>query len=661
MNTRIRNSLAEATELSKPAVASRVTPSQYLDILRQASDRGAASSQSRERVALNVLGRWFKQSRLDTGGVAFCEQRLERLASDMASGAFRRTNGQPYGALIRSVPATLQRLHNRAAETDPRVLRKLINRCVSRRLRRFQEFSPQTQKVLLHVEQYGRRSPGKKGRQTKPMTPATRKKAIDSAMTLMSRLQASGVETITREAVDALLNEATRSGKYRTVARMLHCAAPVFRIGHEIGELQENNLDNIDNDTFKDEAQRDFIPPDEVEKMMDLSTLDMGNAQQVRDRLVVLLLYDLAVRRRELAGLVVQDVERENGRFDILLRPDVQKGSKPEKRLRVLFPATESLLGHYLENVRGRFPGLSLIVDMKGQGTSAAAISAAVQREAGADRLDLRCYRSDRRPSPHAFRRTFATINSHPLGLRMSVHELADRLRDSVRVVDESYRLHNPLIDSMRAEQYHQRLSPVVPESDVDAALALIERAGAPTRCVDALKRWRARQAAQSKPATDSRDGDTSDNPDAEVKWIAEDDAHALIAKSWETLPGLRALRDYFRERQALQRAGSKGRLSYRCSDVEQLIGDYVPVSDHLSQTEWRHRSVREMLSVYTLSAIGAVKLIRVSDVSGFLKALRAFRTRSDLVPKLAKQDCQNLQNRTVFETKAPFGTAKIA
>ena len=212
------------------------------------------------------------------------------------------------------------------------------------------------------------------------MTHASRQLAIESTMTLLSKLGKGGVEFVTRGDIQNLLDRAGVSGSHKTITRMLHNALPVFRIGLERGVLSENVLDDISHDTFSDQAQRDFLPPKEVNKILDLTAVSLNNHDHVRDRLVLLLLYDLAIRRGELAGLELADIAIDGDRIDVRIRSEVQKGQKPETRLRVLFPATRTLLRHYLTHVRPQYPGKPLIVNMRGGPATSAAIEAAVSR-----------------------------------------------------------------------------------------------------------------------------------------------------------------------------------------------------------------------------------------------------------------------------------------
>lgn len=640
MKTDIRHSLGDATVLPESTLAPGVTAAAYLELMRDVSNNGTARGRYRDHAALNVFERWLLRTHRADTPFEMDEDTLEQIGADMASGSLRRADRRKYGSMARSVPTVIRAIHNRAAHADSRVLRSLLNRRVYGRLRRFSTLTAATQDLLLRVERTGQRRSRKSGRHTRPMTGASRKLAIDSTLTLLDRLNASGVEQVTRDNVTALVGNCGDTDAYRTTVRLLHCAAPVFRIGHEQGLLAKNVLDDIDNDTFKEQARRDFLPPEEVAKLRDLSSVDTSDRDRVRDRLVALLLYDLAVRKSELAGLTLDDIEPENGHYDVRLRPEVQKGTKPIKRLRVLFPETTKLLRIYLQDVRASFPGKALIVDMKGRPASGAAIEGAVRREA--TRLDLRCYRSNRLPTPHAFRRSFATINSQPLGLGMSVHELADRLRDSVRVVDESYRLHNPLIESMRADHYQQKLNDESPPQVAGKAIDVLEAAGAPKRLLRSLRHW---LEAQVAPVMVPGPAVTPDEA-----WVSEDEMLAVLAEYWTTVPRARALRDYFRSSGALRRGGSKGRRLYRETAVRDLAGGYVPVADHVTSEELRSRPVRDFLSQCDLLDFGAVKLIEIADLPAVSRVLVAYRASIPSRTKTGKTEARNAGQTGVLQ-----------
>lgn len=637
MKKEVQHSLRDAALIAEPALATGCTARQYLDLLWQVAREGSAGQRYKDHVALNVFERWIaKRYKMDEAFAA-SEETLARLREDMAGGAIRREDGRKYGSLSRSLPAVITRIHNHAAAVPGgTVVRRLLPFIVFCRLLRFISLTPATRELLLFVERSGQKSPRRNGRTARPLTVATRMLAIKSSLALLGKLGKAGVEQVLRADVTAMLDTAAAGDSYRTVVRMLHNASPVFRIGKEQGVLADNVLDKVDSDTFKDRAQRDFLPPEEIDKILDLSKLDLSDAERVRDRLVLLLLWDLAVRRGELAGLTLEDVQDDDGRIDILLRPAVQKNDKPPKRLRVLFPATADLLRHYLRRIRPHIPGNALIVNMRGGAATDAVIYAAVQRESAKDRLDLHCYKTARRPTPHAFRRSFATNNSQPLGLGMSVHELADRLRDSVRVVDESYRLNNPLIEAMRADKYQAKLSPSRPSDSVLKAIDTLDRSGLPSRLIKGLRRWEAEKRTAAQPAAEP--------PESGSDWVTEEDALGMLLPRWNTLPRIRALRNHFRAVGALRRGGVKGKALYRRADVESLGSAYVPVADHVSPQELGSRTVRQILADVRNLALGNVTLIAVADLPGLSKALTTYRGG---IRSGAKIDITGLPNST--------------
>jgi hypothetical protein len=78
---------------------------------------------------------------------------------------------------------------------------------------------------------------------------------------------------------------------------------------------------------YRTRADKDFVPADQIAKLADLSTLDLSNFRDVRDRLITFALsYDCALRIGEVARLLLDDV-RVSAFVEIILRGEIQKGT----------------------------------------------------------------------------------------------------------------------------------------------------------------------------------------------------------------------------------------------------------------------------------------------------------------------------------------------
>ena len=646
MKSEIRHSLGQASGLSNPLLAPDVTVADYLTALKLVTDFPKKSTRLHAEYAIRIMERWLQSRFNDEAALPMNEAMLEELAQDLALGKFLREDGTRYQMRTNSVTTTIRYLHNRLVDTKQvGFQRKFVHRLVWLRLQRYARLTKPTQDILLYLEQTGRRATRKNKRTARPMTESTRGLAISSTLRLLDRVGRGGVELVTRNDIDILRDKGDQDNRHKTIARMLHNAGPVFRLGKERGLMADNVLDTASSDTFKQDARRDFLPPDQVDKMLDLSTLDWSDNQMVRDRLVVLLLYDLAVRRSELAGMNLDDVTEVDGQYEIRLRPEVQKNVKPLKRLFVYFPATRDVLRHYLTHIRGSSPG-KLILDRRGKAASAAAIENAVARESGPDRLNLVCYRSDRRPTPHAFRRTFATINCHPHGLGLAIHELADRLRDSIRVVDESYRLQNPLMDEKRAEHYQKKLAAQIdPKESVQSALQQLEQQGAPVGALTTIRKWFDRKYTETTPTAEQVQDDV---------WLSEDMAIALMKERWSHIPRTRHLRAYCAEKNALRRcadqsADGRARVHLLRSAVVALVTEYVPLLDHLTPAEMRNKTVMRLLATLRTGGCGSFRWIIRSDFEPLSRAMMLHRAKGLSLARASKSGCPKRANQPLF------------
>ena len=642
MNGELKHSLRDVNTISEPAVAPGLTQAPYLAILRDVADKRPAKSRYKAHVALKVFERWLAKRQPD-GSLTFNEAALDQLHTDLANGGLRRSDGRKYGSTARQVPGVIRGLHNDAVGEHAGILRKLLHQHTYHKLQRHSNMTQLTQELLQYVENSGRRAPNRNRKTARPMTQASRRGAVEATMTLLAKLDKNGVEQVTREDIQNILDQAGNTDQHRTTSRMLHSALPVFRIGVERGTMDENVLEDVSHDTFSDQARRDFLPPEEVDKILNLETVPLKDHDRVRDRLVLLLLYDLAVRRGELARLEVTDIMIDGDRIDVRVRSEIQKGQKPETRLRVLFPSTRTLLKYYLTKIRPNYAGKALIVNMRGEAATEAAIESAVKRESASDRLNLTCYGCDRRPTPHAFRRTFATINCDPLGLSMSIHALADRLRDSVRVVDESYRLRNPLIQSLNADHYQQRSETEPAPETAQRAIEMLQGIGLPARLTKSLERWSS-TLQESEPVTTDGGDET---------WISETEALEILSRHWITIPRTRFLRDYFRENNGLRRSGSeRGRLSYSEPVLQTLISRYTPVADHTSAAERACRPIADLIAQLGAITVAGVKCIPQTELSALSRSLVAYRDK-DLKPvKISKTEKRKPAKLTRFRPK---------
>jgi integrase len=593
-----QSNLADAELIGSPAVQSGTTVPAYLAALR------VVAMGNKEQVSINLFERWTTRRHKLTTEFAMDEAVLDHFRQDLRDGKFRDLQGRRYTSLVLQAPTDVRTLHNRAIGSV--VVRKLVDSRQYERLKFLSSLSPITRKALTWFHTSATRQT--RNRKQQLMTQATRDNGVSGMLTVLSRMGVTGIELITPELVQAMRPEPDDDDPaYRRAARLLHGASTLIRACIRQGLLKSNPLGDCDSSTFADKAQRDFLPPDEMDRVRDLTTVDMDDPQQVRDRLTVLLLVDTALRRNELAAVETQNVRAEAGSYTITLPPEAQKmRGKATAHIGVWYPETTKLLGHYLKKVRPKFGGTRLIVDPKGRDASGGAIYAAVVREG--ERLKLETYYGHGRPGPHDLRRTFATLNAAPLGLRLTAAELADRMRASFDIVNVHYVLRNPLRSALADSEYRGRLA-ADPAREAETHIKGLERLGLDQ---DTLQIVRQRVEKVFRPA------EVKPAPEPPADWMAEEVAIELLQSAWGSLPPTRTLREYFLKNTRTSRRGPRGRMHVDGGYVRGLVTEYVPLAGLVKGAD----VPASVIEHYGALRVGRLVLVRRMDVADLVMAM---------------------------------------
>ncbi|MBN1672939.1 MAG: tyrosine-type recombinase/integrase [Kiritimatiellae bacterium] len=651
MKAEIKHPLGDAERLSGAAVDPKTAVADYVRILRSASSSLQYRYRRKALVSLGIFEAWMKQRHGQDAGVEVNEELFEQLRSDLESGQVRtraRNNGHSrrYRRAVISQLNSIVALHNAAYGTHEALLRPLVDGRCRRRFRYYGALTATTRKALAWFELRGARA-GTKSRRL--MSVATRCAAISDAFVMLRRLELRGLEQVTVSMADGMMASGDPDDpQYRRTVRMMNSVRGLYRACVEEGLLDNNPLEHVAHNTFRGHQRRNFVPPEGVDKLLDLSTVDFEDECQVTDRLVTLLYLDTAVRRNELAALSLDEVVGSKSEYALQLPPEKQKGSgKAPATIPIIYPATQTLLAHYLKTRlrKGRGPE-RLFLDRKGRPASGVALSRAVSREA--ERLDLWCYHKvngkHKRPSPHDLRRTFATANIRPLGLCLEAHEVAARLRDSVATMHAHYVLNNPLISGLRAQEYRRRASVEVDSQKAMECVEVLDRFG-----VDAglLEPIRAEIRKLASPSTKAEEANEVGR-DAQLReWIPEDDALSMIADEWPAAPGGRQLRNYLRGQDALKRAGRKGKLHYDASVVRGLLTDYYPLGALKDNPNVDNSKLKRAATEPGVIAIGRMRLVKKEVAWNLLSGRNgADKNRSHLQTckteplKPAKQSC---------------------
>ena len=138
--------------------------------------------------------------------------------------------------------------------------------------------------------------------------------------------------------------------------------------------------------------------------------------------------------------------------------------------------------------------------------------------------------------------------------------------------------------------------------------------------------------------------------------WINEAEVVASLNQSWNHMPWIRPLREYFSSRKALKRAGSHGRIYYDAVVAKELSDKYEPVSDYVEIS----RAISLALAGFDSISIGCVKLIKRDQMGMFLKSIRGvdrkparYKTSKTGLTKLAKQEPEKQSQKLEYAANA--------
>jgi site-specific recombinase XerD len=190
-------------------------------------------------------------------------------------------------------------------------------------------------------------------------------------------------------------------------------------------------------------TRREFISQTGINKLLDLSTVDFNNRRDVRDRLIILLMYDLAIRTRECLFLECSDVGIDSdGSIYVLLRTETQKGRKPEEVQYLFFEQTKKLLKHYINNVRKEFHPRCDCLFISDYGTRLCDQRYRRNFDKICEKFNIKTFYGNK-PTPHCLRHSFATLNVEPIGLALPLYEIKRRMRHSKYETLEFHYVHN--------------------------------------------------------------------------------------------------------------------------------------------------------------------------------------------------------------------------
>ena len=589
MKTRIPVSLSLADTISMPAVSAGLSVEDYLAILNKEASK---SNKPKAIASINSFSRWIHSDERikDKAELIINEKLFADWMVDLKSGIFQSIKEKTYSApFTQQAPNEVMRIHNILTEHNPLFIRKLVDLRSYPRLVRFNRLTATTRKAMAWYEREGRITPrkpkeGRLKRQDRLQTEQTRRNAISQAFTVMEVFDVNGLELIEDKAVKKYLGIYDSSSvTFRRKCRSLASLNSLVGSCCNNGYLPHNFLTSVPNDSFDEYAVKEFIVPSNLKKLQDLSTVDFNNMKQVVERTVCLCFADLAVRDTELSLLDLKEGRQSLGSYGMSLAPEKQKMHGKDKcDLNLFYDSTARILKYYLETRKGDGDNTPLFLNERGGRASGAILRKMVKSECS--RLGVyRYHDSKKHPRPHDLRRTFGMCNIKPFGLKLEIHDIAERLRDGYEVTRKHYLHKNPLLSAMKAEKYREQSQT---ESSPDVALQgieLLRKAKVPEHLISSISH----HIEKTRP-------NENNTPEylPSGNWVAEEFAIEQFQQAWRILPFLRSFRKYLRQNKIATPSGARGSLQYDAKWVAQMIKEYIPLEQIVEPLSLRPRQL---------------------------------------------------------------------
>lgn len=323
--------------------------------------------------------------------------------------------------------------------------RKLITKREMARRGRFDGFCDETGKLFVRFLADGRkvkRTPTGLVQTPALLSASARQNAVYAATMILRQLGLDDIREFNASHIEAYLDLCGEEGRDTAVHTLWNMRC-LFRWLMATNVIADDPLAGMCRQ--KACLDIDYVPADQIAKLADLSTLDLGSFTELRDRLITYVLcYDFALRIGEVARLRTGDV-RINEFVEVTLRSEIQKGfAKPVVTLRNLFPESRRIFEAYLA-LRPACSSDALLISQSGHPLLLSGCRNAVTHVS--EELRIKTH-GGRTPSPHRYRHSIGTLNVGEIGMRLSPYFLMRRYRHTdIRVTTQVYVTSNPLLD----------------------------------------------------------------------------------------------------------------------------------------------------------------------------------------------------------------------
>lgn len=629
MDIIIPHPFSQARILKTPVVGKVFTPKAFISLLREGVSflYPAGSSAFNEAiVSVGILERYLKSYRISS--ITPDERFLMKLKDKLNSGLGPRKGVGLYKPTLRKrVIIALRTTFNGYLFPRGFIKRKVLGEKAYLKYIRVLRLTDKSQNAVFCFESSARRIRSEKvavgsGDDIRlaqlytvtqiNLTPKVSSAIIRRALNLVESSGKRGFEFITKNDLDRYKSSYEKAGKGKTADKTLSELLCFFVNLKEADFIKRNPFAGFKVQRVKSAVNTEFIPKENINKLRDISSVRSKKGCAVRNRLMCLILYDLAVRLGEAVMLECGDIVREPDRsIRIVLRSSIQKGSnKDQVILYLFFEETKQLLNQYLDRVRPKFSPKCdrLFLTNNGNPISGSHFYHIVKREC--KKLHIKTFLGHS-PTCHSFRHTFATLNIAPLGLNLPLEEIVDRLRHVGYDTARRHYIHNnPYLRKIKHAQYEKKAEHEKKRSPYDQLDQIP---------LQTLKDWMGKKLRLSDEWIKEFEKHYSqrDLIDEEEKDVVSyiDEGAALEKVSCLSV-SKRLFRKHCMENGKCKREGRKD-WEYDNEYISELAKDWVTVSDlrgalHRSKSRF-YEDIRN--NKWTTMKIGRIILVRKRDL----------------------------------------------
>ncbi|MDP3920941.1 MAG: tyrosine-type recombinase/integrase [Candidatus Omnitrophota bacterium] len=470
------NKYADAYTLEIPPSKTPFETAQFIIYLKQAAESLFPIASSKKKhfevlVPINVLERFASTTNL--AEIMPDESFFEGFRAAFQDKLKNKYN-KPYAKsqLNRTVDA-IRYLVNNFFYQRHLVSRKILERKVYFKYKRFLSISKITQNLLIQYENDGRAIDASKKyfeaalgreqfryqvkREARRLSDYNRKVRVAAVLTMLDILNKKGIENIETSDLGTITDIYRKKNQSEAGKNYLLHLFSVIGNGIDLGLLKNNPFDNFPLEPRKNKIRDDFVLPDQMDKLLNFDSIDWNDYKEVRNRCLAVTIYDTGLRAGAIGHLKVEDAKTlTDGRYQFFVKKAYLKGDKEDKIIPTLFEETVILLKRWIEIRPKLNPQTNhLFISLTGEPLKLKGIEGVISsccRE-----LKINTFKG-KKPSPHTFRHTLATLNTEPYGKAVPLILMQQRLgHTDFQTFEKIYFHNNPLAEMKEYKKLYQK------------------------------------------------------------------------------------------------------------------------------------------------------------------------------------------------------------